>query len=113
MKMNKLKNKPEHIFTRLICGGIGYAPMLFRYKGKYYTLELGYNIKGIEEKDYKEKYKAVQREKEIYNKLICPLIEKYKNKSYGFTLWGKHRNDNPVSAEELLNIINISEETNE
>ena len=99
-----MKAKLEHIFTRLICGGTGYAPMLFRYKDKYYTLVIGINAERIKNPVYPEKQLMAKRDKEIYDEFISPLTSN-KDKSNGCKLWLKHRVDNAVSAEELYKII--------
>lgn len=75
----------EFLYIRLICGGIGYSPRLYRYKRKYY------HIKGACEL---ESLKVLANSKPF--RPVC------KN---GYSLWARHRNDNVVTAKEFIDLI--------
>lgn len=79
-------NKIELIFVKLICGGIGNAPRLYRYKNKYYTIRGDCDILG------QKKLLDVQYDLGIK----C---------QHKFFLWRKHNFDNEVTASEFLRII--------
>lgn len=75
----------ELIYTRLIFGGIGYSPKLYRSNGKYYT------VRG-------------DTDPENYRKLSEMNIPESKSNRPNH-LWIKHQYDNTVTAGEFLKII--------
>ena len=80
--------KLELIFVKLICGGIGNAPRLYRYKNKYYAIRGDCDIEGQ------------KKLLDIQYKLNIKCQHKW-------FLWRKHCCDNEVTASEFLKIIDI------
>ena len=79
--------KLELIFVKLICGGIGNAPRLYRYKNKYYT------VRGDRDLEGQKKLLDLQYELNIKNQ-------------HKWFLWRKHNYDNVLTASEFQKIIN-------
>lgn len=73
----------EQIYSRLICGGIGYSLLLFRVGRKYYT------VRG-------------DTDPENYRKLAAMDFHRKQN---GDALFTKHQYDNVITAGEFLQII--------
>ena len=79
-----MKNsKIELIFVKLICGGIGNAPRLYRYGSKYYQIRGDCDIEG------QKKLLDLQYELNIKNQ-------------HKWFLWRKHNFDNVLTATEFL-----------
>ena len=77
--------KAEFIFKKLICGGIGYAPTLYRIGKKYYTIRGDVDGEGI--------------------KKLAELFPSRKIRPNGFTLWRRHKDDNLVTATQFLELL--------
>lgn len=71
------------IYTRLIMGGLGYAPQLYRVGRKYFT------VRGDTDADNYRKLAGMD----------------FPQKQDGHSLWMKHYQDNEISAGEFLKII--------
>ena len=80
-------NKIELIFVKLIGGGIGNAPRLYRYKNKYYQIKGHCDIGG------QKKLLDLQYELNIKNQ-------------HKWFLWRKHSYDNVITASEFIKLIN-------
>jgi len=77
--------KIEHIYRRLICGGIGYAPTLYRIGAKYYTVRGDVDPDGL--------------------RVLSQKVSATKRRRNGYALWLRHKDDHELTASEFLRLL--------